>query len=89
MKAPIEKLIELNQDPMARMLFEAREKERRDNMARERGARQEGRQEGRKEGERRKAIEIARNLMGRKMPMDDIMGITGLTAEEIMGLGLN
>jgi hypothetical protein len=46
MKAPIEKLMELNQDPTARMLFEAREKERRDNMARERGARQEGRQEG-------------------------------------------
>jgi hypothetical protein len=42
---------------------------------------------GRKEG--RKAIEIARNLMGRKMPMDDIMGITGLTAEEIKGLRLN
>jgi predicted transposase/invertase (TIGR01784 family) len=85
MKAPIEKLIELNQDPTARMLFEAREKERRDNMARERGARQEGRREGRLET----MIEIARNLMGRKMPMDDIMGITGLTAEEINGLRLN
>jgi hypothetical protein len=34
-------------------------------------------------------LEIARNLMGRKMPMDDIMGITGLTAEEINRLRLN
>jgi hypothetical protein len=50
-------------------------------MARERGARQEGR--------RKAVLEIARNLMGRKMPLDDIMGITGLTFEEIKGLRLN
>jgi predicted transposase/invertase (TIGR01784 family) len=82
MKAPIEKLLELNQDPMARMLFEAREKERRDNMARERGARQEGRQEG----ERRKAIEIAKNVLHMKLPVPNIAKLTGLTVEEIKGL---
>ena len=38
MQAPVEKLLELNQNADARMLFEAREKERRDNLACERGA---------------------------------------------------
>ena len=46
MEAPIKKLLEINQDVDARMHFEAREKQRRDNMARERGALQRGQKEG-------------------------------------------
>ena len=43
MKAPVDKLLELNQNSNARALFEAREKQRRDSISRERKARQEGR----------------------------------------------
>ena len=50
MKNPVDKLIELNQDSHTRMLYEAREKQRRDNMARERRARMEGKEEGLQEG---------------------------------------
>jgi len=34
-KTPVRKLLDLNQDENARALYEAREKQRRDNMARE------------------------------------------------------
>ena len=78
MKAPVDKLLELNQDANARALFEAREKQRRDNMARERKARQEG--------EYTKAIEIARKMLDRKRPLDEIIDFTGLTKKEVEGL---
>jgi predicted transposase/invertase (TIGR01784 family) len=51
--------------------------------------RKEGKKEGRKEGESRKAIEIAKNALHMKLPVPDIAELTGLSAEEIMGLGLN
>ena len=74
MKAPIVKLMELNQDEEARMLYEAREKERQDIRVMERGA------------ERKKALDIAGKLLGMKLPIDDIARATGLSHEEIEGL---
>ena len=60
------------------MLYEAREKQRRDNMARERRARNEGRYEER--------IEIAKSMLMDNMPLDKIIQLTKLTREEIEGL---
>ena len=80
MKAPIEKLIELNQDEEARMLFEAREKERRDMMEREEWAREEG--------ELNKAFEIARKMLAKDKPIDEIIDFTGLSYEEIRELSI-
>jgi len=57
MKAPVDKLLELNQDSNAHALFEAREKQRRDSISRERKARQEGRVEGRLEGKLESKLE--------------------------------
>jgi predicted transposase/invertase (TIGR01784 family) len=59
MKSPVAKLLTLNQDKEARALFEAREKYRRDTVAREEDARSEGIEEGRKEG-RKEGIQEGR-----------------------------
>ena len=64
------RLIELSADEKARQLYEAREKERRDNRARERGA----------------VINVARKLLTRNRPIDEIIEDTGLTREEVEGL---
>ena len=78
MKAPIEKLLEINQDPTARMLYEAREKQRRDMMSRERKASRDGERKGR--------IKDARKMLAKNMSIDDIMDITELSREEILAL---
>ncbi len=54
----------------ARQLYEAREKERRDNRARERGA----------------VMNVAKRLLIRNRPIDEIIEDTGLTREEVEGL---
>ncbi len=51
----------------------------------ERG-REEGRVEGRAEGEKQKAVEVATNLKAMGLPTDDIIKVTGLTAQEIEAL---
>ena len=48
--------------------------------------RAEGREEGRAEGSRDKAIEIARNLKGMGMTIEDIAEIVGLETEIIDNL---
>ena len=45
-----------------------------------------GRAEGRAEGEKSKQIEIAKKLKNKKMPIDDIVEITGLSKDEIKSL---
>ena len=77
-KQAVVRLIELSADEKARALYEAREKERRDNRAREKGAW--------REGEAAKAFAIARNALRKNMPIEDIVDITGLTREEVEGL---
>jgi predicted transposase/invertase (TIGR01784 family) len=91
-------LKELSADEQMRMLADAREKARRDiasrmNWARHEGraegkeeGRQEGREEGRKEGKTENKIEIARKLLARNRPIDEIIEDTGLTRREIESL---
>lgn len=45
--------------------------------------RREGREEGRKEGEERKRMEVARNALCEKLPIEMIAKLTGLSAAEI------
>ena len=77
-KQAVVRLIELSADEKARALYEAREKERRDNRAREKSAR--------REGQRDEKLAIAQNALRKNMLIEDIMDITGLTREEIEGL---
>jgi predicted transposase/invertase (TIGR01784 family) len=48
-----------------------------------------GEQRGLQIGEQRKALDIARNLLGMNMPLDQIVTATGLTREEVEGLHTN
>jgi len=70
-KKAVLKLMELSEDERTRMLLEKREMERMDNAVRERSAKKE------------QAIEIAKKLLKRKRPMDEIIEDTGLTQKEI------
>jgi predicted transposase/invertase (TIGR01784 family) len=69
------RLMELSADEHARMLFESREKERRDNLARQRGAI--------KQAVTQNSLNIARNAIQMNMSTDDIIKLTGLTHAEI------
>jgi len=71
-------LKELSADERTRMLFEEREKARRDQISREDGARREGRAEER--------ADIARNAISIGVDIDMIIKLTGLSREEIEGL---
>lgn len=46
-------------------------------------AREEGIEEGEKRGERTSKLEIAKKMKNRKMPISDIVELTGLTSEEV------
>ncbi len=71
MKKAVVRLMELSASERTRMLYEAREKEQRDNRARERGARQDER------------ITIARNLLGISLPIEQIIEATSLARDEV------
>lgn len=73
-KKAVVRLIELSADERARALYEAREKERRDIRARERGARHEG------------MVAVAKKLLIRNRPISEIVEDTGLTREEVESL---
>jgi predicted transposase/invertase (TIGR01784 family) len=77
-KKAVVRLIKLSADERARALYEAREKERRDNRAREQGAWQEGRRDG--------MLDVARNLLQLNRPIPEIVKVTNLTQEEVEGL---
>jgi len=77
-KKAVARLMELSADEKTRLLFEAREKERMDTESREESAREEG--------ERAKAFTIARNALNKKISIDDIVDITGLTRAEVEAL---
>ena len=74
MKKATMRLLELSADEKARQLYEARLKEQRDNYARERGAHKEG------------LLLVAKNLLRRNRPMDEIIEDTGLTYDEVEAL---
>ena len=68
------KLRELSADERARDLYERREKERRDMVSRERWAIKQAQ------------FDIARKLLKRNRPIEEIMEDTGLTDAEVEGL---
>ena len=72
--------------PEFRELERLREKARHDEAQALYYAKQEGIQEGRQKGRSERNIEIARNALQKKMSINDIMDITGLTYEEIENL---
>jgi predicted transposase/invertase (TIGR01784 family) len=81
----------LSGDERNRALAEAREKARMDldsflDDARYEGRQeglQEGRQEGLQEGRQEEKLEVARNLLREKMPVDLVSRATGLSLDEI------
>ena len=73
-KKAVLKLMELSEDERTRMLIEKREKERMDSSVREKWAKKE------------QAIEIAKKLLKRKRPIEEIIEDTGLTRKEIENL---
>ncbi|MDR2637468.1 MAG: Rpn family recombination-promoting nuclease/putative transposase [Zoogloeaceae bacterium] len=81
----VSRLVELSQDERTRLLAESREKMRRDIAAREQGAANKGRVEGRVEAQ----LAIARKALSKNMSIEDIMDLTGLSAEEIQSLRLH
>jgi len=52
----------------------------------EKKGREEGRQEGRAEGRQEGRLAIARNMIKRSRPIDEIIEDTGLTREEVENL---
>jgi predicted transposase/invertase (TIGR01784 family) len=72
------KLLELSEDESARMIYEAQVKQDRDNRARMRGAMEKGITQGK--------TEIARKLLDMRMPLEQIVRVTGLSHEEIEAL---
>ena len=82
------RLMELSADDETRMLADAREKARRDQIARERYVREESRAEGRAEGEANKQIEIARRLLQKKMSVSEVASTTGLPESDVRRLAV-
>lgn len=72
------RLVELSADDKARMIAEAREKNRRDVAAYAKDAREEGRIEGRRE--------TARKMLRHSRPQEEIAEMTGLSRQEIEAL---
>ena len=68
-------LKELSQDEKTRLIYEAREKTRRDEQARIKGAFQQGIEKG--------IIKVAINLLKKNTPINEIMDITELSKGEI------
>jgi predicted transposase/invertase (TIGR01784 family) len=89
-KKAVAKLMALSEDERTRMLAESREKLRRDIVASNEGAREEGRkegrEEGREEGQREAGIAIARNMLARNVPLNDVVALTGLSMDEVRAL---
>ena len=70
-KKAVLRLMELSEDERARMLLEKREMERMDNSVREKGASEQ------------RAIQIAKKMLERNRPIEEVVEDTGLTRIEI------
>ena len=75
LKKPVGVLMELSEDERTRLIAEAYEKAHRDEASRVNWAREEGKHEQTKN--------IARKLLKRNIPIDEIVEATGLTIKEI------
>ena len=78
----VDVIMELSEDERTRLLAEAREKYRRDEVARWDYAFQTGEQKGRQEGH----INVARRLLLEKDPVEKVAKVTGLSLEEVKAL---
>ena len=83
MKKAVGVLKKLSADEQARMLYESREKARRDELARLYGARSEGRAEGEAIGLAKGRREIAKQMLARGMDIGAVSELTGLSEDEI------
>jgi predicted transposase/invertase (TIGR01784 family) len=79
MRETVMVLKELSADERARLIFEAREKARRDEAARIYGATNKGMEKGRTEGK----AEVAKNLLALGVDVEVISKSSGLSVEEI------
>ena len=90
-KEAVTELKGMSEDEELRILAELREKGRRDEYAARQYAIKQGLQEGRekgikegiKEGRKEKVIEIVKNMLKKKMKVEEICEITGLSINEI------
>jgi len=76
----------LGADEETRRLAEYEEMTRRDEADWMEGARREGLEKGREEGRPEEKLEVARNTLLRKRPRADIVGLTGLSPEDVKKL---
>ena len=87
LKEAVEKLDTLSADERMRRIAELREKAILDEKAiYARGievGEEQGRKQGEEQGELNKSKEIAKNMLKKKMKIEDIIEITGLTKEQI------
>ena len=79
-------IMELSEDERTRLLAEAREKYRRDEVARWDYAYQKGEQKGRQEGLQEGHLDVARRLLLEKDPVEKVAKVTGLSLEEVKAL---
>jgi predicted transposase/invertase (TIGR01784 family) len=80
------RLKDLSQDECLRELAISREKLAWDIASREEGAREKGREEGREEGQSEAQRVIARKMLQRGRPMEEIMEDTGLSQADLLHL---
>ncbi|GHT94289.1 hypothetical protein AGMMS49545_15350 [Betaproteobacteria bacterium] len=78
LKKAVSRLIALSEDEQTRLLAESREKLQRDIVARENAAK--------KEGWEAAQLTVARRLLSRGAPIDEIVSITELSPEAIRTL---
>lgn len=69
----------ISKDDYARMMYEAREAELKDQLTRIKEAEERGKLEGKLEGKR----EVARNFLAMGLPVDSVVKATGLSPEEV------
>ncbi|MDR3355512.1 MAG: hypothetical protein LBO21_10765, partial [Synergistaceae bacterium] len=79
-------LKQLSEDERTRMICEARELYLMDEAVRREVAVAEGEARGRAEGEARGKFDVARKMLARRMPISDIVDITGLNERDILSL---
>ena len=84
------RLEEMSADEQKRWEYEMRQKAIRDHRHMLASGRREGEkigeQRGLEQGERKKAVEIARKMLGDKMPIEKVAEYSGLSLEEIQKL---
>ncbi|MCL2814337.1 MAG: Rpn family recombination-promoting nuclease/putative transposase [Oscillospiraceae bacterium] len=79
-------LMNISQDERERAIFRSRRKFQTDMDSNLATAEARGEAKGEARGENKKAFEVARNALRKKMTVEDIIDLTGLTREEIEGL---